>query len=371
VFPTKDVPKESRVSSLEKEHLRMRLVAIGLSFLVGASLMALKFYAYRLTHSSAILSDALESIINVVASAFALGSILLAAKPPDESHPYGHGKIEYFSAGFEGALIILAALGIFKAGIGHILHPQPLPRLEMGLALLLGAGLINLLLGIGLVRVGRRTHSLALVADGKHLLTDVYTSGGVLAGLLLVRQTGWYWLDGAVACLVGLNILVIGAKLVRQSFSALMHASDPDLLKEIATLVAEHRKGVWIDIHQLRAWRSGNFVYIDFHLVLPRDYSLEEAHGEVKELERLIADHFGGAASVLIHTDPCTDTECPVCRRHLCGLRQNDYGGAVSWKWQTLIQQGGAGERLEGVEKESGDTNANDKGEMEDAPTAS
>ena len=347
------VEKKDEERFLEKEHLRMRLVAISLSFLVGLSLMAVKFYAYRLTHSSAILSDALESIINVVASAFALGSILLAAKPPDESHPYGHGKIEYFSAGFEGALIVFAALGIFRSGLSHILHPQALPRLEMGLIILLGAGLVNLLLGIGLVRVGKRTHSLALIADGKHVLTDVYTSAGVLVGLFLVRQTGWYWLDGAIACLVGLNILVTGAKLVRQSFAALMHASDPDLLKEISTLLAEHRKDVWIDIHQLRAWRSGSFVYIDFHLVLPRDYSLEEAHSEVKELEKVIADHFGGAASLLIHTDPCIDPDCPVCRRHLCGLRQKEYGGEVSWKWQTLIRQEGARERLGGVDEDS------------------
>ncbi|MDY6954668.1 MAG: cation diffusion facilitator family transporter [Thermodesulfobacteriota bacterium] len=344
--------KRGEARFLERKHLRMRLLAISLSFLVGLSLMAVKFYAYRLTQSSAILSDALESIINVVASAFALGSILLAAKPPDESHPYGHGKIEYFSAGFEGALIVLAALGIFKTGIGHILHPHPLPLLEMGLIILLGAGLINLLLGMGLIRVGKKTHSLALIADGKHVLTDVYTSAGVLVGLFLVRQTGWYWLDGAIACLVGLNILVTGAKLVRQSFSALMHASDPDLLKEIATLLVKHRKDVWIDIHQLRAWRSGSFVYIDFHLVLPRDYSLEEAHGEVKELEKVIADHFGGAASLLIHTDPCVDPDCPICRRHVCGLRQKDHKAEVPWKWQTLIQQGGAGERLEGLAEE-------------------
>jgi cation diffusion facilitator family transporter len=357
---------EDQVRSLERDHLKLRLIAITLSFVVGASLMAVKFYAYRLTNSSAILSDALESIINVVASAFALGSILFAAKPPDESHPYGHGKIEYFSAGFEGALIVFAALGIFKTGLSHILHPQQLPLLEVGLIILLGASLINLLLGMGLIRIGKRTDSVILIADGRHVLTDVYTSAGVLVGLFLVRQTGWYWLDGTIACLVGLNILVIGAKLVRQSFAALMHASDPDLLKEISSLLVEHRKDVWIDIHQLRAWRSGNVVYIDFHLVLPRDYSLEEAHGEVKELEKVFADHFGGAASVLIHMDPCVDPDCPICRRHLCGLRQKDHEDEVPWKWQTLILQGEAGERLEGVDGESEDTHCEPKGETLD-----
>jgi len=355
------------INSLEKEHLRIRLIAISVSFLVGALLMAAKFYAYRLTHSSAILSDALESIINVAASAFALGSILLAARPPDKSHPYGHGKIEYFSAGFEGALIIFAALGIFKTGLAHILRPQTLPLLEIGLIILLGTGLINLILGMGLIRIGKRTHSLVLMADGKHVLTDVYTSAGVLVGLFLVRQTGWYWLDGTVACMVGLNILVLGAKLVRQSFSALMHAADPELLKEISALLVERRKDLWIDIHQLRAWRSGNFVFIDFHLVLPRDFTLEQAHQEGKELERAISDHFGGAASVLIHMDPCIDPDCPVCRRQLCETRQKDHEGQISWSWQTLISQGGAGGRLTaGIGQESEETQAEDKAKIRD-----
>ncbi|MBW2284854.1 MAG: cation diffusion facilitator family transporter, partial [Deltaproteobacteria bacterium] len=155
--------------------IRARVVAISLSVVIGVALMLAKFYAYRLTHSSAIFSDALESIINVVAGAFALVSILFAAKPPDKSHPYGHGKMEYFSAGFEGALIIIASVGIFKLGLSHIFNPARLPQLPFALLILAGVGLVNLALGIGLVKVGRRTHSLALTADGRHILTDVYT----------------------------------------------------------------------------------------------------------------------------------------------------------------------------------------------------
>ena len=323
------------------------------SFLVGALLVAVKFYAYRLTGSSAILSDALESIINVVASAFALVSVLVAAKPPDPSHPYGHGKIEYFSAGFEGALIILASLGIFKVGWSHIIQPQLLPRLQFGLILLVGAGIVNLVLAIGLIRVGKRTQSLILIADGKHVLTDVYTSGGVLLGLLLAHITGLYWLDGVIACLVGLNILVMGGRLVRQSFAALMHASDPELLKEIAALLNKHRKDTWIDIHQLRAWRSGYLLHIDFHLILPRDFTLDEAHSEGKEVEGIIKKHFGGTASVLIHLDPCTNPDCPVCSLYLCGLRGDDLKNQVPWTWETLISAGGIGERLLDTNKES------------------
>jgi cation diffusion facilitator family transporter len=293
--------------------LKRRVVAIALSFFLGAALMGLKFYIYRLTHSSAVLSDALESIINVVASAFALGSILFAAVPPDEEHPYGHGKIEFFSAGFEGALIFMAALGIFHTGVKHLLNPHPLPHLESGLLLLLVTSIVNLLLGLFLIRTGRRTASLALVADGRHILTDVITSAGVLVGLLLVYLTGWLWLDGFIACLVGIHILFAGGGLLRDAFQGLMDRSDPLLLDEIVLLLNQHRRPRWLDIHRLRASRSGTRVNVDFHLVLPRDLSMAEAHKEVKALEHLLGDHFDQEATILIHMDPCQPGICPGC----------------------------------------------------------
>lgn len=323
-----------------KQAQGIRITAISLSLFVGTALMLAKFYIYTLTDSAAVLSDALESIINVVASAFGLASILIAAKPPDRNHPYGHGKIEYFSAGFEGALIILAAVGIFITAWPHILHTDELARLESGLLILFVISLINLLLGAGLVLAGRRTASLTLIADGKHVLTDVYTSGGVLLGLLCAHLTGWYWLDGVIAYLVGLNILFSGWQLVRQSFTGLMDAADPEFLKSISDLIIKHRKDVWIDIHQLRAWRSGNFAHIDFHLILPRELSLQESHQESKELEKIIVDHFKGQASVLIHTDPCENPDCPTCRRYLCRIRAENLTTPVSWDLETLIRQG-------------------------------
>jgi len=320
--------------------IRYRLVAISLSLVVGACLMALKFYVYRLTNSAAVLSDALESIVNVVAGAFALGSILVAARPPDSTHPYGHGKIEYFSAGFEGALIILAALGIFKTGISHLFEPAVLPRLGHGLLILLGISTLNLILGVMLISVGKRTSSITLIADGKHVLTDVYTSAGVMAGLLLVKLTGIYWIDGAIACLVGLHILVSGWKLVRHSFEGLMDAAEPDLLKEIAALLVAERRDPWIDIHQLRAWRSGDFVHIDLHLILPRDLLLEECHREVRELEKTLVTYFDGRASVLVHMDPCEDPDCPICSQFLCKLRAEEKKGLRTWDMETLTMPG-------------------------------
>lgn len=318
---------------------RMRMQAIVLSFIVGAALMAIKFLTYRITHSSAVLSDALESIINVVASAFAALSIWMAAKPPDPEHPYGHGKIEYFSAGFEGALIIFAAIGIFYTGVQHLRQPHALPHIEEGIVILLGATVVNLLLGLFLVQRGHRTHSMALVADGEHILTDVYTSVGVVIGLVLVYWTGWVLLDGLIACLVGINILITGGRLVHQSFSRLMDASDPELLDRIANLLERHRRPDWVNIHQLRAWWAGRTVHIDLHLVLPRDASLHSAHQEAKHLENVLTAEFRGNADVLIHTDPCVPIECPVCGKPDCNVRKHRQRGTnTPWNRHHLIK---------------------------------
>ena len=302
-------------------------------------LMCAKFYAFHLTRSSAVFSDALESIINVVASAFALMSIVLAARPPDKNHPYGHGKVEYFSAGFEGALIIIAAIGIFKSGLAHILKPQPLPNLTDGLYILLGTGLINLILGLVLVRTGKKTHSLALTADGKHVLTDVITSAGVLLGLLLVHLTGLYWLDGAIACMVGFSILYTGIILIKESSAGLMDRAEPALLQEISSLLEKHRKDNWVGIHELRAFRSGSIVNVSLHLILPRGFSLSEAHLEAEEVEAVIEGYFEGRATVLVHLDPCSDPDCPVCRRYACELRGSEKSDPTPWNVETLIIQ--------------------------------
>lgn len=319
-------------------HQKLRMRAIFLSVAVSVVLLSVKMLTFFLTRSSAVLSDALESIINVVASSFAFLSIWLAAKPPDADHPYGHGKIEYFSAGFEGALIIGAAGGIFYSGITHLLHPQPLTHLGAGLILLCVAAVVNLIMGLHLIRTGKQTQSITLTADGKHLLTDVYTSGGVVIGLVLIYLTNWLWLDGAIACLVGINILVTGGQLVRHSFARLMDASEPELLDRIAGVVADNTRKEWVDIHQLRAWRAGVLVHIDLHLVLPKNLSLEKAHQEAKLLENLLVNTFDGNAQVLVHTDPCDPTKCPVCGRQDCNLRSSEHRLTLFWDRERMTR---------------------------------
>ncbi len=317
-----------------KSNFKVMLAAV----VFGTLIMGLKFYGYWITGSSAILSDALESIINVVASGFGLGSVIVSATPADENHPYGHGKIEFFSAGFEGSLILVAAVGIFVEGLKQVINPMDLPNLQEGLFFLVTAGIGNLVLGLALLRVGKRTRSIVLEADGKHLLTDVYTSLIVLLGLGLVYWTGWFRLDGIIACAAGVNIVFWGVGLVKKAFSGLMHETDPDLLEEISTLLAQHKKEVWIDIHRLRVWRSGRRVNVDFHLVAPISLSFQEAHREVKELEMIFAQYFGGMSDVLIHIDPCAKAECPFCEHNSCERRQGTLIHRQIWDRQTLTR---------------------------------
>jgi cation diffusion facilitator family transporter len=308
--------------SKESHNQTLRLRAMIFALALGGLLMAVKFVIYFLTGSAAVLSDALESIINVVAGSFALYSIYLSSHPPDARHPYGHGKIEYFSVGFEGALIILAAITILYKAIPAFFSAPMLAKLDLGITLMLGTSLVNLALGLFLVRTGRRTRSMPLEADGKHLLTDAYTSVGVVAGLVLVRVTGWHGWDPLAACAVALNIIITGWRLVRKSFRRLMDEAEPELLNKIVEILNGRRRPDWIDVHHLRARHYGNKVHVDFHLVVPRSLSLLEAHREAKQIEKMILDSLREVAEVIVHVDPCEDPLCERCVQDHCQDRR-------------------------------------------------
>jgi cation diffusion facilitator family transporter len=320
--------------------IRFRAMTLALS--VGGLLMTVKFVAYFITDSTAILSDALESIINVVASGFALYSIYLSNQPPDTSHPYGHGKIEYFSVGFEGALIILAAVAILYKAIPAFFAERPLAQLNVGIVILFGASAVNLVLGLFLIRTGRKTRSAPLVADGKHLLTDVYTSVGVIGGLLLVRLTGWTWWDPLAACAVAINIIFTGWHLVKESFGRLMDEADPALLGRIVEILNENRRPDWIDVHQLRTRHYGDKVHVDFHLVVPRSFGLLEAHVEAERIEGMILGALREVADVIVHVDPCEDPLCKKCIQAECQDRsQAGITTAKSWQVEEVVMKSG------------------------------
>lgn len=323
----------SRYASEIPLRRRAALVSIG----VGISLMVVKFAAFALTGSAAVLSDALESIINVVASGFAFFAILQGARPADRSHPYGHGKVEFFAAGFEGALIIVAAFAIFWTAIPRFFEPTPLTRLDIGIVLLVIGGIVNYLLGVYLIRTGRATHSDALVADGHHVHTDAYTSAGVIVGLLLVRVTGVYWIDPLVACLMGVNILYMGFRLLRSSVAGLMDESDRPYLDVVTQALNQAREPEWIAPHHLRSWRGGAVRFVDFHLDLPRYWNLDQAHQVQKRLEEVVETASGQDCQVLIHFDPCVPDYCHLCAVDPCPVRSTPLNQRVSWTTELLM----------------------------------
>jgi cation diffusion facilitator family transporter len=311
--------------------------AARLAFITSLTLLLAKFGAYYLTDSKAVLSDAIESIINVVTGAFLMLSISVSSKPVDENHPYGHGKIESFSAGLEGGLIIIAAVIILIEAVPAFFYPQPPRNLGPGLYILGGAGIVNLVVGVYLMQAGRKYKSEALSADGRHLLTDFYTSAGVIIGLLLYRIVGFLWIDPLVACLVALNILIPGIKLFINSFKNLMNEADPELIERIVEGLNTIRKPGWLYPHKLRALRSGRYHHVDLHISLPHYWTLTQVHEAEQEITQALLDAIGEEGDIMIHVDPCEPPYCPVCEVGDCSERISDFNASPNWSVKEVI----------------------------------
>jgi cation diffusion facilitator family transporter len=323
-------------ASISHQENRLRKQAAFVSLIVGVALMIIKFWAHNLTGSQAIYSDAMESIVNVVAATLALFVIYYAAKPVDEDHPYGHGKVEYFSAAFEGGLITLAAVLIAVDAVKKFLDPEPLMDLSLGLALVVVAGIANMLLGFFLIRRGKATGSLALRASGKHVLTDFWTSAGVITGLAVVWLTDWFWLDPVLALGVGLYLGYQGVKLVRESVSGLMDAEDPQVLKDLAAIFSEQDlKGI-IQIHNVRVIRSGWYHHIDAHVVLPEFWPVTTVHQVMQKFERKVIDSYRYGGEMNFHVDPCQRKYCQACDVVNCPIRVSPFQQKIEPTVETL-----------------------------------
>jgi cation diffusion facilitator family transporter len=306
---------------------RARLRAGFISLAVSVVLLAAKYQAYRLTGSTAILSDALESIVNVLAAVFAIGALIFAGRPADRNHPYGHGKMEFLSAAFEGGLITFAALVIVYEVVVSLTRGVELRALDVGLAIVLGAGLVNLALGYYLVRAGRRYDSLTLLADGRHVLADFYTSAGVVVGLLLVRITGLGWLDPLVAAVVALNLMWTGVRLIRQASAGLLDEEDPALLDRLLQVLQPHLGQGMIRVHHLRAIRAGRLHHVDAHLVVPEFWSVERSHELAEDLGERVMKELGAEGEMTLHTDPCHRIYCRMCDLDDCPVRREPFTG--------------------------------------------
>jgi len=316
-------PHGSPPEEAEPPGLRVRVGVV--SLLVSVVLLAVKYVAYLHTGSAAILSDALESIINVVAAAFAVGSLRIATRPPDRGHPYGHGKIEYFSAAFEGGLIAFAALLIVWYAVRDLVRGAEIADIELGLALTTAAGLANAALGWFLLRAGKKHRSITLVADGHHVLSDFQTSLGVVVGLVLVKLTGLAWFDPAAALLVGLNLALTGYRLVREAAGGLLDEEDATLIARLVGAFEQVRFPGIIRLHRLRAIRSGREAHADAHLIVPEFWSVEQAHDASVELERRIFALPAIDGEIVFHVDPCMRALCSSCDMVDCAVRERAF----------------------------------------------
>jgi len=278
-----------------------------LSVAAALATIAIKTLAWWLTGSVGLLSDALESLINLAAALLALSMLRVAAAPPNSDHPYGFSKAEYFSAGIEGALIVLAAAGILFAAVPRLLAPQPLDAPFLGLTLTVVASGINLAVALILIRAGHANNSITLEADGKHLMTDVWTSAGVISGVALVFATGWLILDPLVALAVAVNIVWAGVGLMRRSVSGLMDAAIPvEDREQVAKIFDEYSRRYGVSFHALRTRRAAARRFIAFHLLVPDEWSVARAHGLCEEIEERLRELIDGA-TVDIHVEPISD----------------------------------------------------------------
>lgn len=300
--------------------------------------MLAKFLAWWLTGSNGILSDALESIINVIAGGVALFSIGFAARPKDANHPYGHGKIEFISAGFEGTLIGIAGLGIIGKSIYNFFYPEPLESLDLGIILTAATGTINYLMGYLLLQRGKQSWSVLLQASGKHLMTDGYSSLGLITGLLLIHFTGLQELDNLIAIIFGVIIIVSGFKLLRSSIAGILDEADEALIRHLVEILHKKRHPNWIDIHNFRIIKYGNALHIDCHLSLPWYFSIREAHLEVKQLEQLINENLDQPVEIFIHTDPCSPQSCKICSKSDCTHRCHAFEQQLEWTLDNIVK---------------------------------
>ena len=309
--------------------MKQRLII--LSFLVSLAIMGAKFYAYYASGSTTLLTDALESIVNVVAAAFAYYSIYLASQPRDLNHPYGHGKIEFFASGLEGVLILLAAMYIFLHAWQHLYSRLELTRLDLGIIISLSSAAVNGILGYYLVSQGKSSHSPAILADGKHLKLDALNGVFVVVALVITYVTNLFWIDSIASLIFASVMCWQGLNLIREAIAALMDETNPEVFQKVIQWIVSNKKQEWIDLHNLRVQQYGGDLHIDCHLTLPRYWDLNRVHDEIHEFEVTIGKVMPTDIEIFVHVDPCLDECCQHCPMANCQIRQHEFIKEIEW----------------------------------------
>ncbi|MDB5115297.1 MAG: cation diffusion facilitator family transporter [Mucilaginibacter sp.] len=320
-----------------KAALKEQKKIILISLITGIVLMLAKFGAYFLTNSNFVLTDAAESVVNVVASSFAFFSIYLSSQPRDENHPYGHGKIEYFSVFIEGSLISIAGLIIIVKSVYGVFYPNAIHDLLIGAIIIGITGAINGSLGYYMINKGKSLPSITIEADGRHLITDMVTSGGLVIGLLLIQFTNILLLDSVLSILVGSYIIFTGYKLVRRSVGGLMDEADFQVVANVVKVLNDNRREAWIDVHNFRAQKYGNELHIDCHLTLPNYFDLNSVHEEVSLVDKMINNEVT-KTELFIHADPCLPDCCHYCSMPNCPIRSEAKIEDIVWTMDRVIR---------------------------------
>jgi cation diffusion facilitator family transporter len=316
---------KKNITSNNKIGFQKLIAVFGVILFVG------KIIAWKLTNSDAVFSDAMESVVNVISAFMGLYSLHLAAKPKDEDHPYGHGKVEFVTSGIEGALIAIAGIMIIYEGVNSLIIGKTLAKLDLGIWIIAATAVANYLMGYISIKKGQAENSLVLVSSGKHLQSDTITTLGVVISLVVVYFTKIYWLDSVVALIFGFYIIFIGYKIVRKSLSGIMDEQDPDLLNQIIRVLEENRRTEWIDVHNMKIQQFGANLHIDAHITLPWYYSLREAHDEMEKMIILLAKNTKRSVEFNFHMDDCKPISCPVCQIKDCPVREKDFVKRVKW----------------------------------------
>lgn len=304
---------------------------------ISVVLLLVKFFAYYITHSVSILTDALESIVNVSAGFIGLYSLYISSKPPDKDHPYGHGKAEFISAAVEGTLIITAgALIVYKA-VKAIIYPEALHEIDTGIWLVAATALVNYAVGFYCVRVGEKNQSMALVASGRHLQTDTLSTLGIICGLIILYFTHWAWVDSSVALIFGVVIIYTGVKILNGSIAGIMDKADHVLLERMAQLLEKNRVENWVDLHNVRVIKYGAVLHLDCHLTIPWYLNVHEAHREIDQLAGLVRAEFGESLELFVHSDGCLPFSCRLCNKSGCAERQHAFERKVEWTLDSIL----------------------------------
>lgn len=319
------------ISQANENFKFQRIIAI-----VGIILFLVKLYAWYQTNSVAILTDALESTINVIAGLIGLYSLYLSSLPKDHNHPYGHGKVEFISASIEGALITIAGVVIIYEAIGELQNPKTIEKLDLGLILVSLTAVINYVLGFYAIKKGKKNNSLALIASGKHLQTDTYSTIGIIIGLIILYFTEISWIDSVTALIFAGFIIYTGYRIVRESISGIMDETDELLLKEVVDFLSEERRENWIDLHNLRIIKYGSTLHFDCHMTVPWYFNIEEGHKEVDALEDAVKNHFGDRIELFVHLDACKEYSCHICSKTDCPVRKHPFQEKIKWTMQNV-----------------------------------